>query len=163
MNIGKANRIFRWGAALVLLLGVILGTRVTVVAVALVVTFLLIFMVSNGIHLCIYEFKKGEKISTLLVATSYLAGCIVLLLALHALLSQIIHRFNRTFSQWFVFSLLMLLFVIFVGLLREGVVAISENLNKKRYALVALNLTVLMITGAAILIGGQKIADRLLR
>jgi uncharacterized membrane protein HdeD (DUF308 family) len=160
VNIARANRIFRWGSVIVILLGLILGARATAAALVLVVTFLIIFLICDGIRLCIYELRGGEKISAFLVATSYLAGCFVLLMGLRTLLGHVSDRLNQKFSQLFALSLLMLLFVFFVGLLREGSSALSENFRKGRYALATFNLAVLVGMGIVVLIGARQIAAK---
>lgn len=154
----KASNIFRWGSVVVILLGLILGARATAAALVLVVAFLIIFLLSDGIRLCLYEFRAGEKISVVLVAMTYLAGCVVLLMGLRTLLGNVTDHLNQKFSKLFALSLLMLLFVFFVGLLREGSSALRENFRRGRYALATLNLAILVGMGIVVLIGGRQIA-----
>jgi len=155
--------VFRWGSVVIILLGLILGARATAAALILVVTFLIIFLVSDGIRLCVYEFRRGEKFSVFLVAVSYLAGCLVLLMGLRTLLGHVTDRLNQKFSQLFALSLLMLLFVFFVGLLREGSSALNENVKKGRYTLAAFNLAVLVGMGIVLLIGGRQVVAKMLQ
>src|SRR6266536_5895496 len=124
------------------MVGLAFGTRTTAAAVILVVAFLVIFLVSDGIRLCINEFGQGERISAFLTAISYLAGCLVLVMGLRTLLGHISDRLNQRFSQLFALSLLMLLFVFSVGLLRAVSSALNTNLRKERYGLAAFNLAV---------------------
>jgi len=163
VKIPRANQVFRWGSVVIILLGLILGARATAAALILVVTFLIIFLISDGIRVCVYEFQRGEKISMFLVAVSYLAGCFVLLMGLRTLLGHVTDRLNQKFSRLFALSLLMLLFVFFVGLLREGSSALSENFRKGRYALAVFNLAVLVGMGIVLLIGGRQIAVKMLQ
>ena len=158
MDAATANRVFRWGSALALLCGVMLGTRALNVAAALVATFLVLFLILDGIRLCILEYRQGEKVSAILVSVLYLVGCTVLIGGVATFLGKTDVAFGQKAPQIFALLLLLLLLVVFTGLLREGVSAISSNVRRKRYKLVVVNAVVLVGVGIAVIIGGRGIA-----
>ena len=85
------------------------------------------------------------------------------MLVLADLLTLVPDRLEHRASRVVVFSLLMLMFVFFVGFLREGISAMSANLRRKRYGILLLNVAVFLAAAVGILIGGGHVVAALFR
>lgn len=154
MKIKVANQIFLLGAISVVAIGILFGAEATVIAMVAAVVLLVVLVVVDGWFVCGQALRQGKTTDALLTAMAYLAGIIVLLTGLRGLLdpagaNTAGHKSSRLIGS----ALVLLIFVFFVGLIREGSSSLNDNLRGKRYAMAFLNLAVL-VGGAVVVLAG---------
>ena len=154
MMTARANQVFRIGMFGSVALGLLIGRRAIAGAMVVTVGILVVLLVTEGIRVCIAELGSRDVGGCIVTGTSYVAGVIVLLAAMFALINESPDA-NLRSTAFVGLSLVLLLIVVFAGLLREGTVSIKSNIRRRRYVITSVNIVVLLGASAVLLYGGS--------
>jgi hypothetical protein len=151
------NRFFRTGIVIAVGIALLLGIKATRLALATAVALMALLLLIDAVRLCFAEVRRGEFLSCVLTGTAYGAGIIVLVVTLRSIVDSA--SYTQPISTRLVgLSLLLLLFVFFAGLLKEGSLSLKDNLLKRKYLLASFNALVLVLAATAVLVGGREVA-----